>query len=531
MRYIDLIADNPLVWGLFLLYLVGTMGLAWMGHKKTDDMASFALGKGDMHPVVVGVTLAASIASVATFVINPGFVYVHGVSALMHYGVAAGLGIFTALIVLSIGFLRVGKATKALTLPQWVGQRYGSKTMEVLFAGVNLLSITFMVLIVGGLSLVMQKTLGLTNVEALVLIIGFVFSYIFLGGTYAHAYTNTLQGVLMFIVGALVVFSGLHFFGDGIAPVVETLAASDPNLVKTANPDSTLFGTPFVVWVCGYVIGFALVCQPHIIIKPLYLDSEKEVWQSIGVCLAVSVIFTALLLVGIYAHMMEIPPEAFMGANGEFKQDLVMTVYLTETFSPSVLAFVMVVLLAAGMSTLDGILVALSSIAGNDLFLNLTKNNLLADKTEEEQSKLAHHVSQGVLVAMGVVTFLIALHPPELLGIFGQIGVYAIVTTCAVPISFGIFFPRLTKWTMLPAAVLALAVYLGLTGWYYWAIFSDPVVDLNAVVADWSPVALLFDTGAAQLGFGNPAVPAVYGIFASVVVAVVGIVVGRVGRG
>ncbi|QDG50270.1 hypothetical protein FIV42_05850 [Persicimonas caeni] len=527
MRYINLITENPVVWGLFFVYLVGTMWLAWLGHKKTDDIESFALGKGDMNPVVVGVTLAASIASTATFVINPGFVYVHGMSALMHYGVAAGLGIFTALIVLSIGFLRVGKATKALTLPQWVGQRYGSKAMEVLFAALNLLSITFMVLIVGALSLVMQKTLGLSNVESLVLIIGFVFSYIFLGGTYAHAYTNTLQGILMFFVGAIIVASGLHFFGDGFAPVMDKLAETSPNLTKMANPESVLFGTPFVVWVCGFVIGFALVCQPHIIIKPLYLKEEKQVWQSVGVCLAVSVVFTSLLLVGLYAHMMDIPREAFM-ADGKFKQDLVMTVYLTETFSPGLLAFITVVLLAAGMSTLDGILVALSSIAGNDLFLNLTRNNLLKDKTPKEQSRLAHHVSQGVLVAMGVVTFLIAMNPPELLGIFGQIGVYAIVATCAVPITFGIFFPKVGKNTMFPAALVALGVYLGLTGWYYSAIFSDPVVNLNEVVAGWGPLVYLFDTNAAQLGFPNPAVPAVYAIFASVLVAAPGVVMSVV---
>jgi SSS family solute:Na+ symporter/sodium/pantothenate symporter len=363
-----------------------------------------------------------------------------------------------------------------------------------------------------------------------VLIIGFVFSYIFLGGTYAHAYTNTLQGILMFFIGMIIVASGLHFFGDGFAPVVDTLAAQDPNLAKLSNPDSVLFGTPFVVWVCGFVIGFALVCQPHIIIKPLYLNTEKQVWQSVGVCLAVSVVFTALLLVGLYAHMMEIPPEAFLGANGEFKQDLVMAVYLTETFSPGLLAVITVVLLAAGMSTLDGILVALSSIAGNDLFLNMTRNNLLADKTKEEQSRLAHHVSQGVLVAMGVVTFLIALNPPELLGIFGQIGVYAIVATCAVPITFGIFFPGVGKNTMFPAAIVALVVYLGLTSWFYWAVFSDPVVNLNEVVADWGPLVYLFDTGAMQLGFGNPAVPAVYAIFASVVVAAPGVLLSVVGK-
>lgn len=524
MRYIDLILDNPLVWGLFLAYLVGTTWLAWLGHKKTDGIESFSIGKGDMHPAVVGVTLAASIASTATFVINPGFVYVHGLSALMHLGVAAAVGIFTGLLVLFIGFLRVGRKTKALTLPQWVGTRFESKSMEVFFAGVNLLSLTFVVLIVGALSIVMQKTLGLTNVESIVLVIGFVFSYIFLGGTYAHAYTNTLQGVVMVFISAIIVASGLHFFADGFAPVAQTLAAHDPNLVAGINPDSSLFGTFFSVWVCGFIIGVALVCQPHIIIKALYVEGERQVWQSVGICLAVSVFFTALLLVGIYAHMMELPKEAFIDpATGQFRQDLVMTVYLAETFSPAVLAFIMVALMSAGMSTLDGILVALSSIAANDLFLNLTKNNLLADKTDQERSHIAHRAGQLILIALGLATFVIALNPPQLLGIFGQIGVYGIVATSAVPIIFGIFFPRVGKSTIFPAAVVALLVHFGLYGWGYWAThLAEPTLDLAATVDAWGPLALLFDTGAVQLGFLNPAVTATYGILASALVALPG---------
>ena len=96
--YLALFAQKPLIWCLFLVYLAGTSYLAWLGHKKTDGIESFAIGKGDMSPVVVGITLAASIASTATFVINPGFVYVHGVSALMHLGVAAGLGVIAGLV-------------------------------------------------------------------------------------------------------------------------------------------------------------------------------------------------------------------------------------------------------------------------------------------------------------------------------------------------------------------------------------------------------------------------------------------------
>ncbi len=450
MRYLDLITDQPLVWGLFLVYLVGTSWLAWRGHKKTDDMTSFSIGRGDMSPFVVGITLAASIASTATFVINPGFVYVHGMSALMHLGVAAGLGIVLGLVVMSVGFRRIGEKTAAITLPQWIGQRYGSRAMAVFFAAINLLSLTFVVLIVGGISIVMQQVMGLTNLEALTITIVFVFSYIFIGGTYAHAYTNTLQGVIMVVVAAMILASGFkHMSGDMLSRIGE----QDPNLLLLVNPSSSLFSSFFAVWVCGFVIGVALVCQPHIMSKALYVKTDRAVRQYLAVCISVSVLFSALLLVGLWARVAGIPPEALIDpATGAMRQDLVMAAYLAKTFSAGTLAFVTVAILAAGMSTLDGILVALSSIAANDLVLNLGHRRL-ASRTAEERSHFGHRASQVILVLMGIAAFAIALHPPKLLGIFGQLGVYGIVAASTVPILFGILFPKMGARAATAAAV------------------------------------------------------------------------------
>ena len=495
MRYLDLILERPLIWGLFLFYLVATSALAYMGHRKTKDLRSFAVGGGDMNPVVVGITLAASIASTATFVINPGFVYVHGLSALMHLGVAAGLGVIAGLVIMSVGFRRIGQRTSALTLPSWVGQRYQSVAMTVFFAAVNLLSLTFVVLIVAGLSIVMQRTLGLTHVESLLLVIGFVFSYIFVGGTYAHAYTNTLQGAMMVVIASIIVLSGVQtlFGGD----VMAKLASVDPNLVKTINPASDLYGTFFSVWISGFVIGFAVVSQPHIMIKALYVKDDRDVWRYLAVCIGVSLIFTALLLVGLYAHLMDIPREAFLHPTTKaFSQDAVMTVYITQTFSPWMIAIIMVALMAAGMSTLDGILLALSSIVANDLFLNLTRGNLLASRTPDEQLKAAHRFGQLVLILMGVATFFIALDPPKLLGIFGQLGVYGIVAASIVPILGGIVFAQLSRVVAFTSAVAALVVHFGLYA-----------------LGQLAPEAV------AGMSFANPGVTATYGILVSAAIA------------
>jgi len=440
-----------LAWCAFGTYVLLTTVLALRGMKKTKDFDGFALGNGDLGPVMVGITLAAAIASTATFVINPGFVYVHGVSALMHLGLAASAGVIVALLVLSRGFRKLGKKTAALTLPHWVGARFGHRGMRTYFALLNLLlAVAFVVLIVKGSALVMQHTLGLGYAASVLVIVGFVFSYILLGGTYAHVYTNAFQGALMVVVALVIFGSGLYLLGDGVGPFLDQLAAQDPNLVDPVNATSPFFGSTWDVFVCGFVVGAGLTCQPHILTKSLYLSSERDLRRYLVVSVGVGVIFALVLVAGLYARI------RFPGIES---QDAVMPVYLTRAFGPMTGVLISVALLAAGMSTLDGLLVSASTIAANDLVLGQLGDRLLRNTDPERRQQIALKTSRVILVLMGVVSAGMALDPPELVGIFAQVGVYGLVAASLAPITLGVFVDDLDARYVFAAALVGPGVH------------------------------------------------------------------------
>jgi sodium/pantothenate symporter len=242
--------------------------------------------------------------------------------------------------------------------------------------------------------------------------------------------------------------------------------------------------------------------------KALYVKDDRAVRHYLAVTIVVGMLFMSLLIVGLYARAAGLPDD--------LRQDAVMTVYLTQTFPPWVMAFITVALLAASMSTLDGILVAMSSIAANDLFLNLTRGNLLRDKTPEQQSHIAHRASQMILIVIGVAAFAIALNPPKLLGIFGQLGVYGLIAASTVPILFGVLFQSTRKGAVLAAALIGMGVHFGLYAWGQWAVANQ--IDLTHAAAGSGTLRLLFDESAVQLGLRNPGVTATYGLLASALV-------------
>jgi len=487
-----------MAWLLFLVYLGGTAWLGWLGFRRTTDFGSFAIGAGDMHPVVVGVTLAASTASAATFIINPGFIYVDGLSAWVHMVPGTGLGILVSLSVLSFRFRRIGAEAGALTIPDWIGKRYGSSLFAFYFSLLTLLSFAFVVLLVGGISIVMQQLLGVSNTVALAITLIFVTGYVFIGGTYAHVLTNLLQGGLMIAVTLLVLGTGLWQVLSDPLPVAERLVAIDPNLLAPVNRDGQLFNNVFSIYVAGFLIGLVVVCQPHILTKALYVDSDRDVRNYLLVFAAVISVFLLLGTVGFFARL-TVPPDALVdAATGAFRQDLVMTVYLRTVFPDWVFTIISVVLLAAAMSTLDGLLVSISTITANDLVLNIADRFFDGSRSEAERMRFAMIVSHVMLVVIAVLAFLVNLDPPQLLGVFGQVGVYALVVATAPPLVAGVLFRNVPVMLVWPASVLALLLHLGLyrfgAEWFPDAgiTFANPGVTASiAAVCSCVPVLLL----------------------------------------
>jgi sodium/pantothenate symporter len=133
--------------------------------------------------------------------------------------------------------------------------------------------------------------------------------------------------------------------------------------------------------------------------------------------------------------------------------------YLKAIFPEAVFTFVGIVLLAAAMSTLDGLLVSISTITANDLVLNVMSPRRLRALTEEQRMAFALRVSHVVLVLIAIAAFLINLQPPRLLGIFGQTGVYGLTAASAVPLLLGVMFRRLPLALVWTGSALALAIH------------------------------------------------------------------------
>jgi SSS family solute:Na+ symporter/sodium/pantothenate symporter len=475
--------ETAIAWGFFVVYLGAIAVAATVGIQKVTGFASFSVGSRDVSPVFVGLSLAANLTSAATFIINPGLIYLYGLSGVLGYVVAMPLGLILGLIVFSKAFRRVGDEVEALTVPQWIGDRFGDFRLTVFFAGASLLQIAFLVLITVGLTRVLSNVLAVPMWVSMAMALGIPLLYIAIGGASAHTLTNSAQAVLMLVVAVIMLGSGATYFADGGGGFVDRLASIDPVLAQPTNPESLLFRDWFEVVVCNLLIGFAIVNQPHVMSKALYLKSEKDVNRYLATGIAVLVVFFAVMLVGVYARIL------MPGASIE--PDSVVPTYIVEVFGPWLRSVILIGLVAAGFSTMEGLMVALSTIFTNDIYQPLAEH--LDTLSSEEIETRAVRYSRYFLALLVPVVALISwgqiVNPNLSVAILGQNGVYALFSATFVPILFGIFSEQITREAVFAAAVTALVVHFGM---YY---------------------------GEITMYHNNPAVPATFALLTSVLMA------------
>lgn len=455
------VASKELVtagWILVLVYSAVILFLVFRGARKTKDINDYALGNILFSPVAVGLSLAASMTSAATFIINPGFIAYYGLSAFLSYGIFLPIAAITSLIILTKRFRKHGTSVKALTMAQWMGTRYQSKGYSLFFAFLSLLLITFIVLICVGLTKVLSKTLNVDELAILIGIVVFIFGYMMFGGANSMVYTNTVQALIMLVVAFILLGSGYEHFINGINNFLNKLASIDPKLVQTTNDSSFLFRDYFEIIIAQMVVGVAIVCQPHIITKSLLLKNDKDVNRYLVTASIVQMIFFLVVFTGLYARI-EFPQLMF--GETPLKLDGVISAYVVKKFPVYVGLIVVMGLISAGISTLEGLIQSISTTITTDIIKPLFGKFLSNDEKKKSDSLIL--INKIVIAVIGLVSIYLSydqlVNPKLSVGIFAQNGVYAYFSAAFVPILFGMFFKNVSKISVIVASIVAVVVH------------------------------------------------------------------------
>lgn len=412
----------PLLLFLIIIFFIGVYASKYV-QSSSSFVQEYFLGSRELGGFILAMTMAATYGSASSFLSGPGAAYNYGLAWVLLAMSQVATGYFV-LMILGKKFAIMARQYQAVTLVDFLYARYKNQLVVVL-AAVSIIVFLFSAMAaqwIGGARLVESIT-GLSYTTALIIFGVSVLIYVIIGGFRAVAITDMVQGVIM-VVGTLILFIAALKAGGGMENIMGTLRAENPNLLTPYGHDQSL--TPLFISSFWILVGVGVVGLPQVAVRAMSYKNAKAMHRAVIIgTIVVGVIMLGMHLIGVMARA--IVPGITVG-------DKVMP-ELAMTIMPDWLAgIVLAAPMAAIMSTVDSLLLLVSSAIIKDLYLHFINKN-----AEEKKIKT---LSLWVTAIIGVIIFFVALNPPNLiiwLNLFSFGGLEAVFIW---PIIFALYWKR-----------------------------------------------------------------------------------------
>ena len=427
------------VWSwIFLIVYIGMMlGFGILGQRKVSNADDFATARSAYGPLFLSFAFAATTASGATFVGFPGIGYNAGMAALWSvflYPIGVYLGVLLCLRMVS----NSGHEFGSRSIPEYLGSRYQSELIRIL---VSLFSLSLFFYLAGQLvsGIVMfEIMLGVSPGLALGITAGVLMIYVVMGGAHADILTDGVQGFIMVAVGLLVAILFLMGYGieGGFSGMLDQLEAKDENLVGWLNANDVLYHSWWSV-VAILLAHIPLGMLPHIGNKLWALKEPKQRMTFIKLAFVFGMILGMLGLGGIMARVI-----LGEGVNG----NQALALLFIELFPTWLAALLGVGILAAVMSTADGLVVSSSQIVANDLYRLSYVPKFLPHLSEAEVERRTLNISRIATVVIMLLCTALAWSMLDVnVTLIVWIGTGCMMAAFAGPLILGAVWQGVTK--------------------------------------------------------------------------------------
>jgi len=438
------------------VYIAAGLGIALMARRQLGvGVSEFFLANRKLGGFVSALTYSATTYSAFMMIGLAGLTYLTGVGAL-GFELTYLCGMFMMVFFLP-RFWLVGKKYGYVSPMELLSDRYQNKGVGATAA---ILALVFLVpygaVQLMGVGLLMNGISGgeIPVVVGIIIAVVCAIAWSSIAGLRSVAWTDAFQALLMIGVSAAVLGVVINALG-GFGAFFSKLESAVPGLLTVPTAKGS--------WNLNMFIGLALpwlfflISNPQVSQRLFIPKSVTAMKQMLGGFLIFGFIYTLISVLWGFGATLLVP--------GLENADLATPTLLALPIIPTGLAIiVMIGITAAAISTIDSILLTLSSVWARDIHKGLI-NPKVSEKGELR-------VGQWVIPIMAIIAFLFALWVAEKPGLDFMIAPLSSAASAgllmAVPTIFGAFFwKRGTAFgamvSMIAGAIIVLVFQL--TGW------------------------------------------------------------------
>ena len=420
------IQPAPIPFYTVLVLYLGIMAfIGWYAGRKTNNIGDFFVLSGKAGVVVSGIAYFSTQFSMGTFLGTPGTIYGVGYAGMAISVPGAVFCMILPALLIGRKLITLGHKYGFLTMADYLTDRYHSKKMSGVL---GVMMLFFLVPMMGaqiiGAGVIVHVFTGLPEWVGVVGMGIIVILYCMSGGMKGAMMTDVIQGSLM-IATAVVTFIVSVVMGGGFSNINHTLQSMNEAYLTFPGANGYM---PWTYYVSNIVLwSFFTMGQPHLFTKFFAMKDHKTMFKAILLGTA-GMFFSATLI-------------EWAGVNGIAsiqnieKADQIIPMILLRGMNPFLASIFIAGIVAAGMSTIDGILVTTTGAVTRDIYQKIINK----DATDENVMKL----SKVVTVIIGIIVICFGVFQP---GSIFEINLFAFsgMAIFVVPILFGIYWKKAT---------------------------------------------------------------------------------------
>ena len=409
--------------------------------SSNSFLQEYFLGGRELGGFVLAMTMIATYGSASSFIGGPGVAYTKGLGWVLLSMAQLPMGYFV-LMVLGKKFAIIARKNNYVTIIDFLKDRYQSNVI-VLISALSIIIFLFSAMTaqwVGGARLIESLT-GLNYIPSLFIFAVSVLVYVIIGGFRAVALSDTVQGMIM-LVGTIILLVGTIIAGGGMSNIMAELVEINPNLISPFGSEQEL--TPIYVSSFWILVGVGVIGLPQIAVRAMSYKDSKAMHKAIIIgTFVIGTIMFGMHLIGVLARA--VIPGIEIG-------DKVMPTLTLEVLPPLLAGIVLSAPMAAIMSTVNALLIMVSSTVVKDIYLNFIKK----DATEKQ----IKNTSLIVTTIIGLAVLLFALNPPDLLVWLNLFSFGGLESVFIWPIVFGLYWSRGNKYGACISMIVGMGSYI-----------------------------------------------------------------------
>ena len=355
----DLGANGAII-GVLVFYFAVLIGIGWWASRDSGSVAGFYVAGKKLPSWVIAFSSNTTGESGWLLLGLTGMGYLVGFHALW---IVLGevIGVALAWSMVARPFKEFTDRYDAITVPDYLADRFADKAHTIrIVSAVIIFSMvaayTAAQLTASGKAF--SSFLG-TSYEGGVLIgAGVILLYTSIGGFKAVAYSDVLQGVLMFLCLLVLPIVGIWHAG-GWGALMADIGAADPALLRPMGEHGlSVTGVMSALSFAG--IGLAFLGAPQLLTRFMAARGRGQILEGGVIAVFCIIVFDiGAVLTGVAGRAL---------FPGLADHETILPVMSTELFPAIVAGVILVVVLAAIMSTVDSLLILASSAVVRDVF-------------------------------------------------------------------------------------------------------------------------------------------------------------------